>query len=926
MKYGFLLCNFLLMVSLVFGAEVPKKNAGELAGTFLKSVRGFHPGPVTDHHLISKEGCALYHVVNFSEGFVLVSADDRFYPVLAFSDHGNYSADEMPEHVAAWMDWYAKQMLVALKGRMDFFECIAFNPQDFSREKMVEPLLSSKWGQGRYYNILCPEDSSSAYNRVPAGCVPVAMAQILFYYRYPPWGNGSHSYLPGYGNGMYGIQSADFGNTQYRWEEMQDFIDGPNDAVAQLIYHTGVAVNTNYSPTGSGANTLMVPGAFSDYFNYLPGAQNLSRADYDTLNIWQEMLMENLDNKMPVLYRSMAFPFGHAYVCDGYADGSHFHFNWGWDGRYDGYYYIDELIPGGINLSDNQGGIFGLFPDTTAFQYPPGCQLADTLTHHEGSVADGSGIFDYLPHQECSWLVNIDSAEISHVIISFSDFSLAAGDVLEIYRGTSVADPLIAALNGNEIPGMLTVDGKECLIRFVSDDAWEGEGFLLNYWGVKMPFCQEEAVVLADVEGSLEDGSGYFPYGNHSDCRWLIAPEAPPGDSVEYVVVEFSLLDLADDDTLWFFDGETENAPVLDSFTRGEIPDSFSSSEDKLFVKFTSDDSLTAQGWRFSWTSVAPVYCHDTVWLDQPSGSFSDGSNDKFYLNNSECYWVLDVPESQIIKVWFEKFDLEYQYDFLKVFDMNQQPTKLLQVYTGSVLPDPQIFQSNRLLFAFTSDDFLVKDGFDLSYTEIEMPDYCHDTVYLSQSHGTITDGSHDENYLNNSRCVWMVDVSEHFSLNITFSLLDLEYQYDFLYVYDATMQPPVLLKNFSGSAIPPPFLLESNRLIFVFESDENITRDGFVLNYEAKPDAIGEKQHAVWQLFPNPVGDFLSIQGYCTEEAKWVISDLSGRIIRSGKYEGSSCQINTSALEPGIYLLRICCSSNTHFQKFVKSSSYLIK
>ncbi len=92
------------------------------------------------------------------------------------------------------------------------------------------------------------------------------------------------------------------------------------------------------------------------------------------------------------------------------------------------------------------------------------------------------------------------------------------------------------------------------------------------------------------------------------------------------------------------------------------------------------------------------------------------------------------------------------------------------------------------------------------------------------------------------------------------------------------------------------------------------------MLHYEAELDAISEKQDAVWQLFPNPVGDFLSIHGYCTEEGKWEISDLSGRIIRSGKYEGSSCEINTSALEHGIYLLCVRCGGTTLFQKFVKS------
>jgi surface protein len=53
----------------------------------------------------------------------------------------------------------------------------------------------------------------------------------------------------------------------------------------------------------------------------------------------------------------------HAFVCDGYdAENDQFHFNWGWNGRYDGWFAMDALNPGGRDYSSKKSAIVGIQP------------------------------------------------------------------------------------------------------------------------------------------------------------------------------------------------------------------------------------------------------------------------------------------------------------------------------------------------------------------------------------------------------------------------------------------------------------------------------------------------------------------------------------------------------------------------------------
>jgi hypothetical protein len=68
-----------------------------------------------------------------------------------------------------------------------------------------------------------------------------------------------------------------------------------------------------------------------------------------------------LDLRHPIWYQGSGF-FGHAFICDGYQEADYFHFNWGWGGSSDGYFYIGNLNPGGNTLNETQSALIGIIP------------------------------------------------------------------------------------------------------------------------------------------------------------------------------------------------------------------------------------------------------------------------------------------------------------------------------------------------------------------------------------------------------------------------------------------------------------------------------------------------------------------------------------------------------------------------------------
>lgn len=312
---------------------------------------------------------AVYYIFNTEakQGFVIVSAENDVYPILGYSYEGIYT--DHPGFEAAnfnyWMDNYTDQIIHVRNNSLKADEDISTAWNDLlttgqapKEIEEVDPLLSTLWNQGTYYNQLCPADNSGPGGHVYAGCVATAMGMVMKYHDHPEQGTGSHSYnASGYGN-----QSADFGATTYNWASMPNQVNSNNTSVATLLYHLGVSVDMQYSPSGSGAFSSDARDAMVEYFSYSENAQLLPKNSFP-IETFTYKIKNELNLNRPVYYSGSGNGGGHAFVCDGYQGDSHFHFNWGWSGYGNGYFYLNNLNPGGSSFNQGQSALFYTYPE-----------------------------------------------------------------------------------------------------------------------------------------------------------------------------------------------------------------------------------------------------------------------------------------------------------------------------------------------------------------------------------------------------------------------------------------------------------------------------------------------------------------------------------------------------------------------------------
>lgn len=366
----------LLLVTLVFGGlqanPVDINRAKALGVKFMNSNTEIRSAIANlAYTAYTDNGDAAFYVFAMQpKGFVIVSADDRAMPILGYSTEGAFS-DDLPEGLESFFRNYRagfSQMgdEPRTEEAVRDWERLAatgkVNNTRITRE--VPQLLTSIWNQSALYNDLCPVDSLGPNNHVYAGCVATAMAQIMYFWKWPQVGSEMHTYeLFGYGS-----LNANFGGTYYRFDLMPDFLDWTSTpeeihAVAQLQYHAGVSVDMNYSPDGSGAFSQLVPDALERYFRYDGGMMQIDYKDWHMNAEWEGMLRDNLDQGMPLYYSASGPDGGHAFVCDGYDDNNMFHFNWGWQGLDNGYYAINGFYLSHYSFPDGHAAVFGIYPN-----------------------------------------------------------------------------------------------------------------------------------------------------------------------------------------------------------------------------------------------------------------------------------------------------------------------------------------------------------------------------------------------------------------------------------------------------------------------------------------------------------------------------------------------------------------------------------
>ncbi|MFZ4398529.1 MAG: LamG-like jellyroll fold domain-containing protein [Bacteroidales bacterium] len=303
--------------------------------------------------VISEDNDTLYYVFNIhqSKGFVILSADKRAYPIIGYSLKGSYSEENQPPAFKSWMLNRKNEIAFIKKNHLAEDYSITqkwnnlSNPQ-LTNSIIVNPLIQTQWGQGCNYNLYCPIDigSPAGYcGRAPTGCVATTMGQIMKYWNFPFHGSNSTSYTPS--NYLAQTLSANFSDSTYLWDGMNNNVANYHTEISKLLYNCGVAVHMEYDSTESISYADSAFSALKYYFRYSNDAMIIDKntmSDYD----WSNILKNELDNNRPIFYKATDnIHGGHAFICDGYNSNGEFHINWGWDGYQDDYFYIGNLNP-----------------------------------------------------------------------------------------------------------------------------------------------------------------------------------------------------------------------------------------------------------------------------------------------------------------------------------------------------------------------------------------------------------------------------------------------------------------------------------------------------------------------------------------------------------------------------------------------------
>lgn len=330
----------------------------------------------------------LYYVVNYADnaGFAIVSANEEAPDgarLIAVTESGSYTAGETTENEGFNMYMELVERSAVTYGIKD---SLIIQPEPISRNEEVvtyspwsgvDPLLQVKWGQGKTswyddswtkheneydpaypYNKYC-FDSDTNSILCPAGCVAVAIAQIMSYHRKPS------SYMLTY-DGSDRIIPLD-------WDALNSYVGGhyynwtatAGDTIALWFREIGERADMRYTSDGSGTD---IPWARESFATF--GYDQLPAVDYNYATIQSELV-----SGRPVYVRgsrlevkdngTIEYP-GHAWVADGYKVRTktvemykvysviggeqrelveqvtsvhrYVHYNWGYDGDCNGFF------------------------------------------------------------------------------------------------------------------------------------------------------------------------------------------------------------------------------------------------------------------------------------------------------------------------------------------------------------------------------------------------------------------------------------------------------------------------------------------------------------------------------------------------------------------------------------------------------------
>jgi hypothetical protein len=270
-----------------------------LARDFLQSKNPNLIVSIKSAETVVKNGRPYMHIINANNnaGYAMIAADSVYEPILAYDSVSNFDKTNINTGLALWFNKHGHELDFVRNTKTAYTDSIAkvnkmlwvavgkkyhtsaslavgtteptLKPMGIGNEflnptttvtydysvQTVGPRCSTQWNQSYPYNMFAPSGSYDN-NHMPAGCVPVAMAQIMHYWNWPISYN--HPIMP------QSLSVTPYTSNVAGYTETARLInDIGTDDITKWTQFTSQFVT--YNDGGSSANDYYIPSVFGDF-------------------------------------------------------------------------------------------------------------------------------------------------------------------------------------------------------------------------------------------------------------------------------------------------------------------------------------------------------------------------------------------------------------------------------------------------------------------------------------------------------------------------------------------------------------------------------------------------------------------------------------------------------------------------------------
>uniref|UniRef100_A0A8V0ZKP3 Metalloendopeptidase n=1 Tax=Gallus gallus TaxID=9031 RepID=A0A8V0ZKP3_CHICK len=305
--------------------------------------------------------------------------------------------------------------------------------------------------------------------------------------------------------------------------------------------------------------------------------------------------------------------------------------------------------------------------------------------------------------------------------------------------------------------------GEKIMLNFTSMDLFKSRLCWYDYVEVRDGYWRK-APLLAICGGEVRKDAGQIQSPNYPDdyrpskeCIWKITVSEGFHIGISFQAFEIEWHDACSYDYLEIRDGLTENSPLIGQFCGYEKPEDIKSSSNKIWMKFTSDATISKAGFAANFfkemdecsqpdNGGCEQHCENTLgsykctcepgyeltadkksceaacggFITKLNGTITSPGWPKEYPTNKNCVWQVVAPAQYRISLQFEVFDLEgndvCKYDYVEVRSGLATDSKLHGKFCGSEKPEVITSYSNNIRLEFKSDNTVSKKGFKVHF------------------------------------------------------------------------------------------------------------------------------------------------------------------------------------------------------------------